>query len=32
MLYVRFPDGARSRPGAFTRLIKPKPPEIEEIH
>ena len=32
MLYVRFPDGARTKPGAFTRLIKLKPPEIEEIH
>lgn len=32
MLYVRFPDGARSKQGAFTRLIKLKPPEIEEIH
>ena len=32
MLYVRFPDGARSEPGEFTRLIKLKPPEIEEIH
>ena len=32
MLYVRFPDGAREQPGSFTRLIKLKPPEIEEIH
>ena len=32
MLYVRFPNGARTKPGAFTRLIKLKPPEIEEIH
>ncbi len=32
MLYVRFADGARERPGSFTRLIKLKPPEIEEIH
>lgn len=32
MLYVSFPDGDRSAPGAFTRLIKLKPPEIEEIH
>ena len=32
MLYVRFRDGDRSRPGEFTRLIKLKPPEIEEIH
>ena len=32
MLYVRFPDGDRSEPGAFTRLIKLKPVEIEEIH
>ena len=32
MLYVRFADGAREQPGSFTRLIKLKPPEIEEIH
>ena len=32
MLYVRFQDGSRTRPGAFTRLIKLKPPQIEEIH
>ena len=32
MLYVSFPDGSRSEPGAFTRMIKLKPPEIEEIH
>ena len=32
MLYVRFADGAREEPGSFTRLIKLKPPEIEEIH
>ena len=32
MLYVRFADGARTEPGGFTRLIKLKPPEIEEIH
>ncbi len=32
MLYVRFSDGAREQPGGFTRLIKLKPPEIEEIH
>ena len=32
MLYARFPDGSRTNPGAFTRLIKLKPPEIEEIH
>ena len=32
MLYARFPDGDRTMPGAFTRLIKLKPPEIEAIH
>lgn len=32
MLYVNFPDGARSQPGSFTRLIKLKPHQIEEIH
>lgn len=32
MLYVQFADGAREEPGSFTRLIKLKPPEIEEIH
>ncbi len=32
MLYVRFAEGAREQPGSFTRLIKLKPPEIEEIH
>ena len=32
MLYVEFADGARTAPGTFTRLIKLKPPEIEEIH
>ena len=32
MLYVRFPDGDRSEPGPFTRLVKLKPVEIEEIH
>ena len=32
MLYVRFAEGARELPGSFTRLIKLKPPEIEEIH
>lgn len=32
MLYVRFADGSRAQPGSFTRLIKLKPPEIEEIH
>jgi hypothetical protein len=32
MLYVRFTDGSREQPGSFTRLIKLKPPEIEEIH
>ena len=32
MLYVRFAAGARTESGDFTRLIKLKPPEIEEIH
>ena len=32
MLYVRFKDGSRTEPGPFTRLIKLKPTEIEEIH
>ena len=32
MLYVRFKDGDRTLPGEFTRLIKLKPFEIEEIH
>ena len=32
MLHVRFADGSREQPGSFTRLIKLKPPEIEEIH
>ena len=32
MLYVRFNHGARSKPGEFTRLIKLKAPQIEEIH
>lgn len=32
MLYVRFPDGTHTKPSAFTRLIKLKPEEIEEIH
>ncbi len=32
MLYVCFADGSRDQPGSFTRLIKLKPPEIEEIH
>ncbi len=32
MLYVAFPDGDRTEPGPFTRLIKLKPPQIEEIH
>ena len=32
MLYVRFGDGSREIPGEFTRLVKLKPPEIEEIH
>ena len=32
MLYVTFSDGSRDLPGPFTRLIKLKPPEIEEIH
>ena len=32
MLYVTFPPGDRELPGPFTRLIKLKPPEIEEVH
>ena len=32
MLYATFRNGDRSSPGAFTRLVKLKPPEIEEIH
>lgn len=32
MLYVHFRDGSRTKPGSFTRLIKLKPVEIEEIH
>ena len=32
MLYVRFAGRERSQPGDFTRMIKLKPPEIEEIH
>ena len=32
MLYATFPNDDRSLPGTFTRLIKLKPPEIEEIH
>ena len=32
MLYATFPDGSRTRPGEFTRLIKLKPSQIEEIH
>ena len=32
MLYATFPDGARSQPGPFTRLIKLKAHQIEEIH
>ena len=32
MLYVTFPDGARSEPGPFTRLIKLKAHQVEEIH
>ena len=32
MLYVTFPDGARSEPGTFTRLIKLKAHQVEEIH
>ena len=32
MLYVRFPHGDRPEPGPFTRLVKLKPTEIEEIH
>ena len=32
MLYATFPDGARTEPGGFTRLIKLKAHQIEEIH
>ena len=32
MLYVRFSGRERSKPGDFTRMIKLKPTEIEEIH
>ena len=32
MLYATFPDGARTTPGSFTRLIKLKAHQIEEIH
>lgn len=32
MLYVTFLDGARSEPGPFTRLIKLKAHQVEEIH
>ena len=32
MLYAVFPDGARTQPGGFTRLIKLKAHQIEEIH
>ena len=32
MLYAVFPDGSRSEPGSFTRLIKLKAHQIEEIH
>ena len=32
MFYVQFADGDRQTAGPFTRLIKLKPPEIEEIH
>ena len=32
MLYATFPDGARTEPGGFTRLIKLKAHQIEEVH
>ena len=32
MLFVTFPDGARTTPGSFVRLIKLKAHQIEEIH
>ena len=32
MLYATFPDGARTEPGEFTRLIKLKAHQIEEVH
>ena len=32
MLYATFPDGARTEPAGFTRLIKLKAHQIEEIH
>ena len=32
MLYAAFPEGSRSQPGSFTRLIKLKAHQIEEIH
>ena len=32
MLYATFADGSRTEPGEFTRLIKLKPSQIEEIH
>ncbi len=32
MLYATFPDGARTEPGGFTRLVKLKAHQIEEIH
>ena len=32
MLYASFPDGARTEPGGFTRLVKLKAHQIEEIH
>ena len=32
MLYATFAHGDRSLPGTFTRMLKLKPPEVEEIH
>ena len=32
MLYAAFPEGSRSQPGNFTRLIKLKAHQIEEVH
>ena len=32
MLYATFANGSRTGPGEFTRLIKLKPSQIEEIH
>ena len=32
MLYATFAQGDRTLPGTFTRMLKLKPPEVEEIH